>query len=131
MTYDTKATANVRPVSPLDIPHNANHYQYLARRTQNTELCMEDKRKHAAFGLMAEAGEVASLFQHFYQGAEISKDEILKELGDCLWFISEMCDTYGVSIMEVMRLNIAKLRQRYPAGFDAGRSEGRHTWGED
>ncbi|MCR4622650.1 MAG: nucleoside triphosphate pyrophosphohydrolase family protein [Clostridiales bacterium] len=118
-------------VSPLDIPQNANHYQHLARRTQNTGLSIEDKRKHAAFGLMAEAGEVAGLFQHFYQGAEISKDEVIKELGDCLWFISEMCDTYGVSIMEVMRRNIAKLMKRYPEGFNVQRSTHRHEYGED
>ena len=131
MIYGIGADPDARKVSPLDIPHNANHYQYLARRTQNTELCMEDKRKHAAFGLCAEAGEVASLFQHYYQGAEISKEKIIKELGDCLWMIAEMCDTLGVSIMEVMRQNIAKLGQRYPEGFSTERSEGRHTWGED
>lgn len=118
--------------SPLDIPQNARHYQYLARRTQNQALSLEDKRRHAAFGLMAEAGEVASIFQHFYQGEEIDKNEVIDELGDCLWMICELCDTYGVGLMEVMRRNIAKLQKRYSGeGFDANRSANRHSFGED
>lgn len=117
--------------SPLTTPQNARHYQLLARRTQNTELCLFDKRLHAAFGINAEAGEIASLFQHYYQGAEISKDKVLDELGDLLWFVSELCDMYNTSIMEVMRRNIAKLEKRYPDGFDAIRSAHRHEHGED
>ena len=117
---------------PLEIPQNARHYQLLARRTQNKSLSLEDKRRHAAFGLMAEAGEVADIWQHFYQGAAIDKDKVIDELGDCLWFIAEMCDTYGVSLMEVMKRNIAKLQKRYSGeGFDAERSANRHSFGED
>lgn len=118
-------------VSPLITPQNANHYQHLARRTQNTDLSIEDKRKHAAFGLMAEAGEIASLFQHYYQGQEIDRQKVLDELGDCLWMIAEMCDAYHATIMEVMRGNIAKLRTRYPEGFSTERSTHRHEFGED
>lgn len=115
----------------LTVPQNARHYQLLARRTQNTELCMSDKRMHAVFGISSEAGEIASIFQHYYQGADISKDKVRDEIGDLLWFICELCDTFNLSIMEVMRFNIAKLVKRYPDGFDALRSAHRHEHGED
>lgn len=117
--------------SPLMVPQNVRHYQMLARRTQNSELCMADKRMHAVFGISAEAGEIASIFQHYYQGADISKDKVIDELGDLFWFASELCDTFGVPIMEVLRRNIAKLVKRYPDGFDAIRSAHRHEHGED
>ena len=117
--------------SPLIVPQSAKHYQLLARRTQNTELSTEDKRKHAVFGLCSEAGEIASLFQHVYQGAEVSKDKLLDECGDCLWFLCELLDTYSTSITDVMKRNIAKLTKRYPDGYSATRSENRHKYGED
>lgn len=118
--------------SPLIVPQSAKHYQLLARRTQNTELSTEDKRKHAVFGLCSEAGEIASLFQHVYQGAEVSKDKVIDECSDILWFICELLDTYNTGIMDVMKHNIAKLYKRYPgAGFSAERSANRHSYGED
>ena len=117
--------------TPLTVPQNARHYQMLARRTQNTELCMTDKRMHAVFGISAEAGEIASIFQHYYQGADVNKDAVIDELGDLFWFASELCDTFNVTFMEVFRHNIAKLVKRYPDGFDALRSAHRHEHGED
>jgi len=118
--------------SPLIVPQSAKHYQLLARRTQNTELSTEDKRKHAVFGLCSEAGEIASLFQHVYQGAEVSKDKVIDECGDLCWFLCELLDTYNMPIMEVFKRNIAKLFKRYPGkGFSAERSENRHSYGED
>lgn len=117
--------------NPLIVPQSARHYQLLARRTQNTELSTEDKRKHAVFGLCSEAGEIASLFQHVYQGAEVSKEKVIDECGDLCWFLCELLDTYNTPIMEVFKRNIAKLYKRYPGGFDAVRSEQRHQHGED
>ena len=117
--------------SPLIVPQSAKHYQLLARRTQNTELSTEDKRKHAVFGLCSEAGEIASLFQHVYQGAEVSKEKVIDECGDLCWFLCELLDTYNTPIMEVFKRNIAKLSTRYPQGFSIARSENRHSFGED
>ena len=46
----------------------------------------------------------------------------MKELGDVLWMLAELCESYGFAIEDVMILNIQKLRKRYPDGFDAEHS---------
>ena len=100
---------------------SGNYYQKLAARTigAKTEY---DQIRHGVFGLCSEAGEVAGLFQKQYQGHEIDPAHLQKELGDCLWMIAEICTAYGWDLEDVMRLNIDKLRARYPEGFDIDHS---------
>ena len=97
-----------------------NEYQREARRTQS--LKGEERLFHAVFGLCSEAGEVASILQKGYQGHPFDVEHFILELGDCLWMVSEACDAIGVNMETVMMKNIAKLRKRYPEGFDAEHS---------
>ena len=108
-----------------------NEYQELARRTQNAELDMDEKRLHALHGLASEVGEIHGLFQKVYQGHPLSLDDLEKEIGDLLWFVAELCDVYHWSMGNVAAENIEKLRKRYPEGFDAERSVHREAYGED
>lgn len=99
-----------------------NEYQNLAMRTTKDEWrgkgCIEQKI-HAVTGLASEAGEVAGLIQKTYQGHELDITHLIKELGDCIWFIAECCDAWGITLDEVMETNINKLKARYPDGFDS------------
>lgn len=104
----------------------ANDYQELSRRTQSTELSLEDKRRHALFGLCSEVGEIHSIFQHEYQGKPADKEKVIDECGDLLWFLCELCDSFFINLSDVMEYNINKLKARYPQGFDVERSERRH-----
>ena len=97
-------------------------YQALARRTQNKELMPVERRLHALHGMSAEVGEIHSIYQKFYQGHPISTEELVKEVGDLMWFIAEFCDVIGADMGEVAAKNIAKLKDRYPEGFDTERS---------
>ena len=101
-----------------------NEYQKLAMRTCNIPYAdrYDDMVCHAVFGLTSEAGEVAGLFQKWYQGHELDEEHLMKEIGDCLWMIAELCTAYGFSLEYVMQLNIDKLRARYPDGFSAEKS---------
>lgn len=100
-----------------------NQYQKLAMRTCSIPY---DKKKdmltHATFGLCAEAGEFAGIFQKEYQGHKVQLEHVKKELGDCLWMIAEACTAFDITMEEVMQLNIDKLKARYPEGFTAERS---------
>lgn len=97
-------------------------YQMAARRTQNHDLSDRERLNHAVFGLCSEAGEVAGILQKEYQGHEVDKSHLIRELGDCLWMISEACDALKESIGWVMKVNILKLTDRYPEGFTAEKS---------
>lgn len=100
-----------------------SEYQKLAMRTCSIPYDRPtDRLYHAVFGLTSEAGEVAGILQKEYQGHEVSKEHIKKELGDCLWMVAEACEALGFSMDDVMETNIEKLRNRFPDGFDAEHS---------
>lgn len=102
-----------------------NEYQAQARRTQNPELTPREMIEHALWGLSAEVGEVCGLHQKKHQGHEMNFVALRKEIGDCLWFIGELCDVYDFSLEAIAEENIAKLKRRYPEGFSAERSVNR------
>lgn len=99
-----------------------NEYQKLASRTMRMEMLSDDIVRHAVFGLCSEAGEVAGIFQKSYQGFAISDEHLQKELGDCLWMIAELCTICGWKLEDIMQMNIDKLKERYPDGFDVEHS---------
>lgn len=104
-------------------------YQRLARRTQKTTLIKEAMLGHALAGMVSEVGEIHSLFQHQVQnGVALDEKELSKEIGDLLWFIGELCDVYGFDMDQIAGDNIAKLKRRYPEGFDEERSIHRHEF---
>ncbi len=102
-------------------------YQRLAMRSAN----VMDKDKllvNAALGCCGEAGEFADMIKkHLFQGHDIDRDHLVKEIGDELWYIAAKCEALGVTLDEVMEINIDKLRKRYPDGFDADRSRTRRS----
>lgn len=99
-----------------------NEYQTLARRTQNPDLTPREQLEHALWGLSSEVGEVCSLHQKTHQGHPMDANALRKEIGDVLWMLAELCDVYGFTMEGVAEENIAKLRKRYPDGFDAEHS---------
>lgn len=99
-----------------------NHYQHLASRTINNNLTNEGKLFHSLFGMVSEVGELHGIFQKEYQEHKRSKEHMMKEVGDLLWFIAEFCTVNGWELSEVAAMNIQKLKERYPEGFEPERS---------
>lgn len=99
-----------------------NEYQQLAARTINPDLSEDQTEMHALHGLAAEVGEIHGLYQKAYQGHEISREDFVKEIGDVLWMLAELCTVHGYSLSDVAQGNIDKLKKRYPDGFDPERS---------
>ena len=100
----------------------ANVYQKLAARTINKDCTNAEKMYHALHGMVGEIGEIHSLYQKVYQGHKIDLEHLKKEVGDLLWFVAELCTAYGWELEEIMRMNIDKLKARFPDGFEAERS---------
>ena len=96
-----------------------DEYQALARRTLG-DRPPDQQLANAALGLAGEAGEVAdTLKKHLFHARPLDREAVVKELGDCLWYVAAMATTIGVSLDEVGATNIEKLRRRYPEGFSA------------
>lgn len=99
-----------------------NEYQHQAARTISEELLPHEIESHALHGMTSEIGEIHGLFQKVYQGHEVNGEHLKKELGDLMWFIAEYCTACDWSLEDIARMNIEKLKARYPDGFDAERS---------
>ena len=103
-----------------------NEYQKLAMRTSNKNLSTMEHIINGALGLAGESGEVADLVKKWtMQGHTIDPNHLMKELGDVCWYIAETATAIGCSMEEIMQMNIDKLRERYPDGFDPEKSQHR------
>ena len=101
----------------------ANEYQELAMRTANRLLTEREQLADAALGLAGESGEIADMVKkHLFQGHSLDRDHLLKEAGDCLWYLALLATVLRCDLASVLTMNIDKLRARYPDGFDAERS---------
>jgi NTP pyrophosphatase (non-canonical NTP hydrolase) len=90
-------------------------YQSEARRTINRALTDDQRLLDASAGLAEEAGEVlAHIRKHLLQGRPLDRDAVTLELGDALWCLAIAADTLGVTLDEVARRNVEKLRSRFP-----------------
>jgi NTP pyrophosphatase (non-canonical NTP hydrolase) len=77
-----------------------------------------DAKFLAALGLNGEAGEVSELIKkHLLHGKELNRDDLIKELGDVLWYFFHALNAFDVSIDEVVTQNVTKLCARYPAQY--------------
>lgn len=99
-----------------------NVYQALASRTIDKGMSREAMTLHALHGLVAEIGELHGIFQKVYQGHDLDYTHLKKEVGDALWFLAEFCSSNGWMLADIAKMNIDKLRERYPNGFEADRS---------
>ena len=84
----------------------------------------------AALGLNGEAAEFSELIKKcIFQGKEYddtTKNKLKDELSDVMWYIAQGCIALDTNIEELMDINMTKLKDRYPTGFDKGRSNARY-----
>ncbi|NCU29667.1 hypothetical protein EOM60_03580 [Candidatus Saccharibacteria bacterium] len=81
-------------------------------------------------GLVGESGEIAEKFKKILrdkQGkiSETDRQEILKELGDVLWYVNSTAHLLGSSLEEVAKMNNEKLASRKSRGEIHGSGDNR------
>lgn len=95
---------------------NFNDYQKQAKKT----AVYPNKGKNYIYpvlGLVGEAGEVAEKFKKIIRDNDgkidsEKKAEIEKELGDVLWYISQISTELKINLEDVAKTNIKKLSSR-------------------
>ena len=85
---------------------------------------------YPTLGLVVEAGEVAEKVKKVIRDKkggfdDASKKAIKKELGDVLWYLSNLCNEFGFSFEEVALQNLEKLRLRASKGMISGSGDDR------
>jgi len=83
-----------------------------------------------ALGVAGEAGEVVEKWKKIvaYNGGVITAEdklELQKELGDVIWYIAVLADSLGISLEEVMVINVKKLTDRKARGQIKGKGDNR------
>ena len=95
---------------------NFNEYQVKARSTAIYPNIGENII-YPTLGLCGESGEVAEKVKKIIRddGGKVSKEKkelLKKELGDCCWYIANLATELGLTLDEIVELNIIKLRDR-------------------
>ena len=106
-----------------------NHYQRESRKT----ALYPDLGSNAIYptlGLVGEAGEVADKVKKILRDKKgifdkDCKDAIKLELGDVLWYISQISSELGYELEEVASANLNKLKSRKIRGKIQGSGDNR------
>jgi NTP pyrophosphatase (non-canonical NTP hydrolase) len=98
-------------------------YQNKSIRTINKKLTTEQLISNMVFGANGELGEVTDILKkHLYQGHELDIQHLKEEIGDIMFYLVNLASIYEIDFSEVLQINIDKLMERYPDGFDKNRS---------
>ncbi|NJN79900.1 MAG: nucleoside triphosphate pyrophosphohydrolase family protein, partial [Anaerolineales bacterium] len=81
-------------------------------------------------GLVNEAGEVAGKIKKIFRDkdgviGEAEKEALKAELGDVLWYLSQVATELDLSLDEIAEANIAKLLDRQARGKIQGDGDNR------
>jgi NTP pyrophosphatase (non-canonical NTP hydrolase) len=101
-----------------------NEYQQKSRKTA-AYPAIGHPVVYPTLGLANEAGEVAGKVKKVFRdrGGEINEETrraLQAELGDVLWYLSQVCTELGISLEEVAESNLAKLHDRLERGVIRG-----------
>jgi NTP pyrophosphatase (non-canonical NTP hydrolase) len=99
-------------------------YQRESRKTWN-EIPMNHTIVYPTMGLVNEAGEVAGKVKKIFRdhGGEIGEEDrqaLKKELGDVLWYLTQICTELDLTLQEVAEVNLEKLFSRLERGQIGG-----------
>lgn len=99
-----------------------DEYEKLARRTATfTGKQKEYQLLYLTLGVAGEAGEIAEKIKKALRNDEgivsdEKKEELKHEIGDVLWYLSQLSRTLGFNFSEAAEANITKLESRAKRG---------------
>ncbi|MCF7820246.1 MAG: nucleoside triphosphate pyrophosphohydrolase family protein [Candidatus Pacebacteria bacterium] len=102
------------------------------KESQRTALYPDKGNNYVypTLGLTGEAGEVADKIKKILRDkegklSEDDKKEIAKELGDVLWYISQLASELNLDLDEIAKGNLEKLLSRLERGVLGGSGDNR------
>ena len=86
----------------------------------------EERLVENTLGLVGEAGEVAEKVKKLIRDkSRFTKDDIIKELGDVIFYVTALANYYGSDLQEVIEENVVKLDGREARGTLKGSGDNR------
>ncbi len=85
---------------------------------------------YCALGACGEMGEVANKVKKIIRDCngvvtEPKRQAIVDEIGDCLWYLSQLCSELGIDFSRAAKLNLEKVVRRRLAGTIQGDGDNR------
>ncbi|MCL5112120.1 MAG: nucleoside triphosphate pyrophosphohydrolase family protein [Candidatus Marsarchaeota archaeon] len=103
-----------------------NEYQDNAKKTAVFPDALDGRFYYPAIGLAGEVGELLNKIKKIARdSAEINKEDLKSELGDVLWYLSQLAEELGISMEDVAAHNLEKLRDRAERGKIHGSGDNR------
>jgi NTP pyrophosphatase (non-canonical NTP hydrolase) len=104
-----------------------SEYQQAAARTAAL-IATDHPVVYPTLGLVSEAGEVAGKVKKIFrdrqgQITDADREALALELGDVLWYLSEICTRLGIRLEDVAARNIAKIADRASRGVLSGEGD--------
>ena len=91
-------------------------YQARANRTDRNPATDEKGMMIPLLGLAGEAGELLTEYKKFLRDGEshvLFKERFAEELGDLLWYLTNVATKFGLSLTEIAQNNLIKCEQRW------------------
>jgi NTP pyrophosphatase (non-canonical NTP hydrolase) len=98
------------------------------RKARKTAVYPKDSWKglyYVSMGLAGEAGEVANKIKKHIRDGVLDFDKVADELGDVLWYVSQMASELGYDLNTIAEGNIDKLYSRLDRGVVQGEGDNR------
>ena len=104
-------------------------YQEKAKRTVNTRLSRKDQLSNLCMGLCGESGEVVDYLKKcIYHRHSFNLQKLTEELGDVMWYLSNIATLFAIPMTYILEENIKKLEERQPEGFSKEKSINRKEY---
>jgi len=105
-------------------------YQEKSKKTDMGTVIKDSNIAYYMLGLCDETGEVAGKVKKLYRDydgklTEDYKQEIKKELGDVLWYLSQLATRFDLTLEDIAQANIDKLYSRLERGKIQGNGDNR------
>ncbi len=97
---------------------NIKTYSKLIKRTLPDLGSELNNQMHMAIGASTETGELLDAYKKlFAYNKPLDKINIAEEIGDCLWYLINLCGMLELNIEDILENNIEKLQTRFPDKF--------------
>lgn len=81
---------------------------------------------NGCLGLSGEVGEVMDMVKKWvFHEKPLDEIHLKKEIGDVMWYVAMLCESFGYDLDEILQMNVDKLKARFPEGFDPDKANNR------
>ncbi|MDR3636407.1 MAG: putative DNA base hypermodification protein [Isosphaeraceae bacterium] len=115
---------------------NLTEYQERAKKTDRNPAEEPTDQKAMMIpllGLAGEAGELLSEYKKYLRDGDTHlffRERFVEELGDLLWYLSNVATKFGLGLQEIAERNLAKCEQRFGQPEGAAVSDADYPEGE-